>query len=182
MPLALRFAPVLTALLLAACADTTPTVTPPAPSGTLSAEISGDVTVTMPPGEARFAFVDDVDTGTLIPAHNELLFYQFADGKLYQVSLEFPLEQAPGTYDFQGAEFSEDAAFAALFSDYETGGEVVDRDLIDYNANISGMLTLDEVGATISGSYAFTAEADVDGEMRQVTVRGTFEDVPYIEP
>lgn len=173
-------APLVAVLLLAACAAA-PTPTPTAlPPGSFSAEISGDVNVTMPPGEARYAYVDEVDIDTFIPAHNELLFFQFSDDKLYQVSIEFGLEAQPGTYPFEGAEVSEDISVAAMFSDYETGGEVIERDLIDYSENVTGTLTIDEIGATISGSYEFTAETTTaDGETRQITARGTFEDIPY---
>jgi hypothetical protein len=181
MPLARHFAPIIAALLLAACGDTTPAVTPTPPPGTFSAEISGDVTVTMPPGEARFAFVEDVDTGTLIPAHNELLFYQFADGKLYQITLVFPLDAQSG-FIFDRIPFNETNVWGALFSDYETEGAVIERDLIDYNTNVSGMFRFDEIGATISGRFQFMAQAEVDGETRQISAHGTFENVPYVEP
>ncbi len=162
-----------------AAAETTPDL--PA----FTADVSGDTSVEMPPGEIVYRPVGVMTVGGQeIPPHRELLMSTEVEGRRYELRLMFADNLDAGTYEInEGAYEPTQSSVAAELAAFPVDGGLAAADAVQYNNTVEGTLTLAEVGRSISGHFEFTAEATrtLDGAENVVSimVAGTFEDVEF---
>lgn len=149
-------------------------------------DISGDVSLAMPPGEVRHENMAEATVaGMAVPAHRALLMMADADGQMVEVRLLFAADLEAGTHEIEGGAFDPfRSPVAAGLGQYSVEGGPAGDDAVWFNDAVDGSLTLEEVGDTISGHFEFSAETvrTVEGTETPgvIMVAGTFEDVPLV--
>lgn len=156
-------------LWLAACggaAAPTPQNTPEnsefitAEPGTVSFEVSGSITLNVPNAQSEFNFLDT----------SQRIQFNISDTEdKYLLLLILPEAPQPGTHPL--ASYADNAQYIAAFTP-----ALADESNI-FGESVSGSITLETAGDRFSGSFQFTAQNPA-GE--QITVRGTFRDVPLV--
>jgi hypothetical protein len=133
-----------------------------------SLSVSGYTEFTADEGTSSYSRQPDPTHYTLVLFAGELEFSR-------QVTFEFGTEINPGTYDLTGGEDYIEGEVIARYSDSDSRTDM----FIRFTDNLTGTLTLETVGQTISGSYEFTAETtSEEGNTLTATVTGVFTDVP----
>jgi hypothetical protein len=199
-PVILRWMVVIGAFALAGCSGerATESVTERAVVATYAAaentpdlevftvDISGDVSLAMPPGEIRYETMPETTVaGEAIPAHRALVMMAELDGQRVEVRLQFASDLETGSHEIDAGAFDAlRAQVAAGLGQYGSTSGPTAEDAVWYNNAVDGSLTLEDTGDTISGHFSFTAETmrDVEGTETPsvVMVAGTFEDVPLV--
>lgn len=155
----------------AANTDQGRTVPVPGMVPTYRVDLTGAVEASLPPGEAE---IIRHPATAAAPEHIRLSF-QREDADLYiAVTLDFPVEMAAGTYDLSGGLFGRSAGnhFARVYV-----AQTESQRQLDFNANVSGSLIVDEAGAAYSGRFEFTAQA-FGPTTETIQVRGNFTNLP----
>ena len=147
-----------------------------------TADISGDSSVEMPPGELVYREVSETTRdGTETTPHRTIWLTAQNEEREYTLMLTFATDLEAGTHRITSGVFAGTQAVAAEFTDIPAGGSAESADAIRYNDTVEGSLTLDQAGETISGHFEFTAEATVtvDGveALASIMAAGAFTDV-----
>lgn len=109
------------------------------------------------------------------PTHYTLVLFAGELEFSRQVTFEFGTEITPGTYDLIGGEDYVEGEVVARYSDSDSRTDT----FIRFTDALTGTLTLERVGQTVSGSYEFIAETtSEEGNTLTATVTGVFTDVP----
>lgn len=152
-----------------------------------TADVSGDTSVEMPPGNIEYRVAPEMALGSgTVEAHRLLVMSAERDGRLLELTLEFAPDLEADTYDIAGGAYDPmRAPVSAELVDYPVDGGRTAEDAIHYNNGVDGSLTFDRVGDRVTGSFEFTAEAThtVDGteSVLSVTTAGTFDDIELVE-
>lgn len=149
-----------------------------------TADISGDASIEMPPGE--LVYQDAAHSATETQPYRILQLTASDDTYGYVLNLMFAPDLDAGTHPISMGVFAGTDAVAAEFIVFPAGEDADSADAVRYNDNVEGSLILDRTGEQVTGHFEFTAETTVaaeDGTESVVSIMaaGTFDDAKLAE-
>jgi hypothetical protein len=147
-----------------------------------TADISGDASVEMPPGELVYRDADHSANGEAeVQPYRVLQLTASDDTYGYVLNLMFEPDLETGTHPISIGVFAGTEAVAAEFVVFPAGESADSADAVRYNDNVEGSLTLDRAGEQVTGHFEFTAESTVTAEdgtesVVSIMAAGTFDD------
>jgi hypothetical protein len=142
--------------------------------------VSGDVSAAVSQGNIVYNYVAAVDN---VSARDKIFISSSDATAVQQLSFEFSPGIGAGTQVLTAPANAFPGSVTAQYLRLSDDGSG-DTRIQAYTQNIDGLLTLIEVGETISGVFEFSAAFITSNEFgetetRTVTISGAFEDVPY---
>jgi hypothetical protein len=142
--------------------------------------VSGDVSAAVTQGNIVYNYVAAVDN---VSARDKIFISSSDATAVQQLSFEFSPGIGAGTQVLTAPANAFPGSVTAQYLRLSADGSG-DTRIQAYTQNIDGLLTLIEVGETISGVFEFSAAFITSNDFgetvtRTVTISGAFEDVPY---
>ena len=134
-----------------------------------SIQISGDFEGSIPPGAAQAEFY---------PGRYELFFGDMSHNLFFTLSEDV----RTGTHALEASDIMASSQNATVEFSMAVNPESISEGMEDYDDEVTGTITLDTIGDTMSGSFEFAAVfVDTDDNQQEtrksVTVIGTFTDL-----